>query len=76
MPDAMDRLQDFNDEHLADSLARHAARPVRVGRTTCANLDCGEPIGTHRTAQGAQLCDECEVDDRKRQAHFAVWARR
>lgn len=77
MPDAMDRLQEFNDHHVADALKRHqASTPRRPGRTTCERLDCGEPIHAARTAQGAQLCAECDEEVRKRDAHFALWRRR
>jgi hypothetical protein len=76
MPDAIDRLQEFNDDHVADSLQRHAQRREMAGRTHCERLDCKEPIRPERTAKGAQLCDECQEEETKRNAHFARWARR
>ncbi|WP_303749531.1 TraR/DksA C4-type zinc finger protein [Stenotrophomonas pigmentata] len=76
MPDAMDHLQTFNDEHVQDSIKRHQAHQhARAGRTHCERLDCGEPIRPERTAQGAQRCDECEEEHQRRNAHFAPWAR-
>jgi RNA polymerase-binding transcription factor DksA len=76
MPDAMDHVQSFNDEHTADALSRHASRPRLVGRTHCANLDCGEPIGDARTALGAQLCLPCQKAEESRNAHQQVWRQR
>jgi RNA polymerase-binding transcription factor DksA len=79
MPDEMERVQELNDAHVADSLQRHAERVARVarpGRTHCVESNCGEPIGAERTRQGAQRCDECEEEHAKRNAHFATWARR
>jgi RNA polymerase-binding transcription factor DksA len=73
----MDRIQEFNDDHVADSLKRHQAqRPPRSGLTHCETLDCREPIGVERTAQGARLCDDCQEEHDKRSSHFAAWARR
>lgn len=76
MPDAMDAVQQFAADATDDALRRHQARPVVAGRTTCANLDCGEPIGPARTALGAQLCMECQREHEARSAHFRTWGRR
>lgn len=77
MPDAMDRIQEFNDDHVADSLKRHQSqRPARAGLSCCETLDCREPIREQRTAQGARLCDDCQQEHDKRNVHFAAWARR
>lgn len=72
MPDDMDRLQDFNDAHVRDALARHAQRkPRRPGLPACENLDCGEPIEPARTRLGARLCVDCDAEERQRAAHYA-----
>jgi RNA polymerase-binding transcription factor DksA len=76
LPDLMDHVQSFNDDHTADALARHAARPQLKGRTHCANMDCGEPIGDARTALGAQLCLICQKAEEARGAHLQVWRQR
>lgn len=76
MPDNMDRLQDFNEDHVQDSLRRHRAqRTAVIGRGHCERLDCGEEIRPERTAQGAQRCDECEDEHQRRNAQLAPWAR-
>lgn len=76
MPDAMDKLQAFNDDHVQDSISRHQSNSAaRAGRAYCERLDCGEPIRPERTRQGAQRCDECEAEHQIRNAHFAPWAR-
>lgn len=75
MSDAMDRLQQFNDDHVADALKRHAARPRVVGLTHCEVADCREPIAAERTRLGARLCLECQRDEergaRQHRARFA-----
>lgn len=76
MPDAMDAVQSFNDAHAEDALKRHAGRPQLKGRSHCANVDCGEPIGDARQALGAQLCLPCQQAEEARDAHLAVWRRR
>lgn len=76
MADAMDRLQQFNDDHTGDALRRHADRPKPAGRVTCANLDCGDAIAPARTALGAQLCLPCQREDEAQAAHFAKWRQR
>lgn len=60
MPDLMDRVQQHAEDVAADALAAHAQRQQPVGRTTCANLDCGDDIVPARTALGAQLCIDCQ----------------
>jgi RNA polymerase-binding transcription factor DksA len=70
MPDAMDRVQAFNDAHVEDALARRAHQPARAGRTHCANLDCGEPITELRRGAGAQLCLECLQEEERQQAKY------
>lgn len=76
MPDAMDSVQAFNEDHVQDSLKRHQTNAARrPGRTHCERLDCCEPIRPERTAQGAQRCEECEEEHQRRNAHFAPWAR-
>lgn len=76
MPDAMDKLQTFNDEHTADAIRRHAERKQPVGRTHCANVDCREPIFDARRLLGAQLCMECQREEDARNAHLARWKQR
>lgn len=76
MPDLMDGAQDYNEAHNADALQRHAARPRLVGRTHCANMECGEPIGDGRRALGAQLCLPCQEAEEASAVHLAHWRRR
>lgn len=76
MPDAMDAVQQLAADHVDDALKRHQARSIMTGRSTCANLDCGEPIGRERTILGAQLCMECQREHDGRAAHFRTWGRR
>jgi RNA polymerase-binding transcription factor DksA len=76
MPDAMDRVQQHNDDHAEDALRRHAARPRPPGRTHCANLDCGEPIGDARRALGAQLCILCQQAEEASAVHLNRWRQR
>jgi RNA polymerase-binding transcription factor DksA len=76
MPDAMDQLQAFNDDHTADALRRHADRVVAVGRSHCAIADCREPISDARRDLGAQLCLACQHEAEARSAHFSQWMRR
>ena len=76
MPDAMDRVQQHAADITSDALQAHAQRTQLPGRSTCANLDCGEPIAAHRTAMGAQLCMDCQSADEARAAHFRTWGRR
>jgi RNA polymerase-binding transcription factor DksA len=76
MPDAMDHVQSFNDDHTADALARHADRPRLKGRSHCANIECGEPIGDARQALGAQLCLPCQKAEESRHTHIARWRQR
>ena len=76
MPDAMDAVQTFNEEHTADALQRHAQRKVLRGRSHCANLDCDEPISTARQEMGAQLCLGCQREVEARDAHIARWKQR
>ena len=54
MADDMDRVQQHVEDCARDALAAHALRPQHEGRTSCANLDCGEAIAPVRTALGAQ----------------------
>lgn len=75
MPDAMDRLQQFNDDQAEDALRRHADRARPAGRTHCAVADCREPIVPERTALGAQLCMECQHEEDARNAHVRGWKR-
>lgn len=76
MPDAMDRMQAFNEDHTADALKRHAARKVAAGRMHCVVSDCGEPISDARRDMGAQLCLACQKEEEARDAHLSRWARR
>lgn len=76
MPDLMDQLQQHTADHVADSLKAHAERPRPAGRTTCANLDCREPIVAARTALGAQLCMDCQHEVDSQSAHFRSWRHR
>lgn len=76
MPDAMDALQQHNDDRVADALSAHARRPKPEGRDFCANLDCGEPITPQRRALGAQLCLPCQKAEEGQAAHLNAWRRR
>lgn len=76
MPDLMDKLQQHNDDHVADSLRAHAQRPRAPGRTTCANLDCKDDIAAARTALGAQLCLACQQEAEAQAVHFSAWRNR
>lgn len=76
MPDAMGEVQEANEQHIAQALRRHAERAVPAGRQTCANEDCGGPIGDTRRAFGAQLCLPCQKAEESRVSHFATWSRR
>lgn len=76
MADAMDAVQQQALDAAEDALLRHQARPAPAGRTSCANLDCGESIHPARTALGAQLCLECQHEQDARDAHFNTWRRR
>lgn len=76
MTDAMDALQDYNDQRIDDALKRHAARPRPQGLTHCEVADCREAIRPERTALGARLCEECQEEEDKRNAHFARWRQR
>ena len=76
MPDAMDQVQAFNDDHTADALKRHAEREVAVGLTHCAVMDCREPIVDARRLMGAQLCLACQQEDEAQRAHFNRWKHR
>lgn len=73
MSDAMDRCQQFNEDHVGDALKRHAqARSDRAdGLTECEMLDCGEPIAPQRTRLGARLCEECQADADLRASRYA-----
>lgn len=73
MPDAMDHVQQLAADHAADSLARHADREQRVGRSHCANLDCGEPVSDVRRKLGAQLCLDCAQAEEAVAVHHRVW---
>lgn len=71
----MDAVQQHAQHMAEDALQRHAARRQVAGRTSCANLDCGEPITPARTALGAQLCMECQIEAEGQAAHFSTWRR-
>lgn len=73
MPDAMDRLQDFNDDHVSDALKRHQQRPRQEGRANCANLECGDAINPQQQAMGAQLCVVCQRAEEAVSTHLRVW---
>lgn len=76
MPDAMERVQQFTADHVADSLARHADRERLPGRSTCANLDCGEAISPTRQQLGAQLCMDCLKAEEAAAVHQRTWRSR
>lgn len=73
MPDAMDHVQQLNADLAADAQKRHADRPLPVGRSMCANLDCGEPISDFRRLDGAQLCLECAKGEEAAAVHQRAW---
>lgn len=72
----MDRCQQFNDDVVADALARLASKARSAGLSECERLDCGEPINPERTALGARLCMECQHEADAQAAHFRAWSRR
>jgi len=74
--DAMDALQQFNDDRVADALSAHAQRPRPAGRTHCANLDCREAIAPERQRLGAQLCLPCQKAEEGQAVHLNAWRRR
>jgi len=76
MPDIMDAIQQHAEDVAADALAAHAQRQRLMGRTTCANLDCGADIAPVRTALGAQLCIDCQRGEEAAQVHTSAWRRR
>ena len=76
MPDAMDHVQQLNQDLTADALAKHARRQVEAGRMHCINPDCGESIAGARTAMGAVRCVDCQREHESRDAHFTRWGRR
>lgn len=76
MPDAMDHCQQLAEDLATSALEHHARREVKPGRTTCANLDCGDDIAPARTALGAQLCIDCQRGEEAQAAHFRTWSRR
>ena len=56
--DIIDVAQRRQQEAIDQALA--ARKPAAAGRTTCANLTCGEPITPVRRQMGAQLCLDCQ----------------
>ena len=76
MADQVDDAQAINDLHLDAALRHHLQREATLGRSTCANLDCCEPISDYRRLGGAQLCLTCQEGEERRGKHFATWARR
>lgn len=76
MTDEMDRVQQHVEDCARDALAAHALRQRPEGRTTCANLDCGDAIAPMRTALGAQLCLACQAAEEAQAAHFRTWRHR
>jgi hypothetical protein len=75
-PDAMDHVQQHNDDHVADALSAHARRARFAGRSSCANLDCGDAIAPERTALGAQLCLPCQKAEEGQAVHMRRWSQR
>lgn len=73
MSDAMDQVQALAEAHAAEAVKRHSMRPHLEGRSTCANLDCQQPISDARRALGAQLCIDCQRGEEARAAHFQTW---
>lgn len=76
MPDAMDRVQQHAADITSDALQAHAQRTQLPGRSTCANLDCGEPISDARRGMGAQLCLDCQRAEEAAGVHFKTWRQR
>jgi RNA polymerase-binding transcription factor DksA len=76
MPDAMDVVQEANEQHAARALQLHAGRVVPVGRSVCAIEECGGTIGDARRVLGAQLCLPCKKAEEARVSHFTNWGRR
>lgn len=60
MTDIIDLAQDQQQQDIAIALA--ARVPRTVGRSHCANPDCGEPIAPLRQQLGAVLCIDCQRD--------------
>lgn len=63
MPDFLDAVQEHVEAQTQASLQAHLQRKTAQGRTTCANLDCGEGIHPMRTDMGAQLCIDCQREE-------------
>jgi hypothetical protein len=57
--DTIDLAQDQQHD-IALALAGRA--PRSIGRSHCANADCGEPIAPLRQQLGAVLCIDCQRD--------------
>lgn len=55
MIDVAQRRQQEEIEH-----ALAARKKPTIGRTHCANLDCGEPISALRREIGARFCVGCQ----------------
>lgn len=58
MPDHMDHVQDAVQAATEAAIARVCSAPKPTGRSQC--MQCGEPVGEHRTALGACLCLVCQ----------------
>jgi len=61
--DEADRAQAINEQHLADSLAKHANRPHRMGEVFYC-LECGEaiPAARRKAVPGVEYCVGCQRD--------------
>lgn len=60
MTDVIDVAQRRQQEEIDHALESARLRAGKTGRTTCANLACGEPIAPLRTAMGATFCLDCQ----------------
>ena len=65
MMDIIDQAQDYQQRMIDAAVDRH--RQHRIGRSHCANEDCGEPISATRRKLGAQLCLDCARAQEQRQ---------
>lgn len=64
MPDDMDRVQEINEQHLADCLDTHQRRTSEVSISSEICRECGEniPVKRRQAAPGCTRCIDCQTD--------------
>lgn len=62
MPDDMDRVQELNEQFLADALAQQQRNMPR-GESLVECEDCGEPIpeARRKAQRGCRRCIDCQT---------------